>query len=282
MKSKQKKCLLCDSSQIQTAIDVTTEMGGNRTIYECRNCSLRFIDPVPSQKELRIIYDKYYIKSNNRASTLHNRSYGWLTFRRQWQIISRLVPKKGGRILDYGCGGGHFLDNISHRWERFGIELSDDAREVATEKGINTFATLEEAAFPNEFFDIIVMFATIEHLPNPRDTVKKLRDILKTGALFVVMTGDVASHKARKRAKRWHMYRQPEHIYFFSAQSLDFLMHSLGFKKIKTLYTDGGMAQVSFWPLNIALRMSLILYETMPVLNSLPLFDHYYGYYQKR
>jgi hypothetical protein len=59
-------------------------------------------------------------------------------------------------------------------------------------------------------------------------------------------------------------------------------MDSFGFKKVKILYTDGGMTQVSFWPLNIALRLSLMIYETIPVLNSLPLFDHYYGYYQKR
>jgi SAM-dependent methyltransferase len=267
-------------------LDVVTELGDIRSIYECENCSSRFIYPIPSRKELQIIYDKYYNESNSHAGkytdTLHNRSYGRLTFRRQWQIISRLVHRKGGKILDYGCGGGHFLDNINHRWQKFGIELSDDAREVATEKGIKTFASLEQAAFSSEFFDVVIMFATIEHLPNPRDVVKKLSHILKTGGLFVIMTGDTTSLKARKRAEKWHMYRQPEHTCFFSTRSLDLLMDSLGFKKIKSLYTDGGMTQISFWPLNIALRLSLMIYETIPVLNSLPLFDHYYGYYQKR
>lgn len=280
------RCPLCDSSQIRIATDVVTELGHNRSIYECGNCSCRFIDPIPSQKELQEIYDRYYIESNNYAgkytSTLQNRSYGRLTFRRQWQIISGLVHRREGRILDYGCGGGHFLDNVNCRWQRFGIELSEDARKVATQKGIKTFATLEEAAFCDEFFDVVVMFATIEHLPNPRDVVKELSRILKSGGLFVIMTGNVTSFKAKKKAEKWHMYCQPEHIYFFSAQSLDFLMDFLGFKKVKALYTDGGMTQIPFRPLNIALRISLMLYETIPILNSLPLFDHYYGYYQKR
>src|SRR4030042_3707467 len=134
------RCPLCNSNRIRTAMDVITEVGDIRSIHECENFSSRFIHPIPSRKELQVIYDKYYTESINRAgkytSTLHDRSYGQLTFRRQWQIVSRLVHRREGKILDYGCGGGHFLDNINHRWQRFGIELSDDAREVANEKGV--------------------------------------------------------------------------------------------------------------------------------------------------
>lgn len=280
------RCPLCNSNQICTAPDVVTELGDIRSIYECGDCSSRFIDPIPSQKELQDIYDRYYIEVNNYAgkytSTLQNRSYGRLTFRRQWQIISRLVHKREGKILDYGCGGGHFLDNVNCRWQRFGIELSEDARKIAAQKGIKTFATLEEAYFPDGFFDVVVMFATIEHLPCPREIVKELSGALKSGGLFVIMTGNVTSLKARQKAEKWHMYLQPEHIYFFSAHFLDSFMDSLGFKKVKTLCTDGGMTQIPFRPLNIALRISLMLYEIIPVLNRLPLFDHYYGYYQKK
>jgi SAM-dependent methyltransferase len=280
------RCPLCNSNRTQTALDVLTELGDIRSIYECGDCYSRFVDPIPSQKELQDIYDRYYIEANNcaskYASTLQNRSYGRLTFRRQWQIISGLVHKREGRILDYGCGGGHFLDNVNSRWQRFGIELSEDARKVATQKGIRTFATLEEAAFLDGVFDVVVMFATIEHLPDPIEVVKELSRVLKSDGLFVIMTGDVTSLKARKKAEKWHMYLQPEHIYFFSAHFLDHLMDSLGFKKVKTLCTDGGMTQIPFRPFNIALRISLMLCETIPMLNSLPLFDHYYGYYQKK
>jgi SAM-dependent methyltransferase len=124
------------------------------------------------------------------------------------------------------------------------------------------------------------MFATIEHLPNPKEVVKELTRVLKRDGLFVIMTGDVRSVKAKIKGKKWHMYSPPGHLYFFCAQSLDFLMGSLGFRKVKILYTDGGMTQIPFRPLNMALRAGLMFSERMPVLQSLPLFDHNYSYYR--
>lgn len=178
-------------------------------------------------------------------------------------------------------GGGHFLDNAGSGWEKYGVELSEEARRVAEGKGIAAFETLEEAAFPEEFFDVVTMFAVIEHLPDPKVVVEELTRVLKRDGLFVIMTGDAKSLKAKIRGKNWHMYRPPEHLYFFCAQSLDFLMDSFGFRKVKIIYTDGGMTQVPFPPLNIAVRAGLMTLERLPALKSLPLFDHNYSYYRR-
>jgi len=173
------------------------------------------------------------------------------------------------------------VDNAGSSWEKYGIELSEEARKVAKGKGINAFETLEGASFPEEFFDVVTMFAVIEHLLDPKAVVKELTKILKRDGLFVIMTGDVKSLKARKKGKNWHMYRPPEHLYFFCAQSLDFLMDSFGFKKVKIIYTDGGMTHGHIRPLDMAIRAGLTTLEQMPVLQSLPLFDHNYSYYRR-
>ena len=177
--------------------------------------------------------------------------------------------------------GGHFLDNAGSGWEKYGIELSEEARRVSAGKGIKAFETLEDAAFPEEFFDVVTMFAVIEHLPDPRGVVKELTRVLKRDGLFVIMTGDVKSLKAKIKDRKWHMYRPPEHLYFFSARSLDFLMDSVGFRKVKIIYTDGGMTHVPFRPLNMVVRAGLIVQERMPVLQGIPLFDHNYSYYRR-
>ena len=173
------------------------------------------------------------------------------------------------------------MDNAGSGWEKYGIGLSEEARKVATSKGIKAFATLGDANFPDDFFDVVTMFATIEHLPNPKEVVKELTRVLKPGGLFVIMTGDVRSLKAKIKGKKWHMYRPPEHLYFFCARSLDFLMGSLGFEKVRILYTDGGMTHIPFRPLDMAFRVGLMILERIPVLQSLPLFDHNYSYYRR-
>lgn len=275
-------CPICDSDYVRVALKLEKPLGKVWDIFECGKCLAQFIYPPPSTEELSRLYKQFYTENAEQIKRLPNPNYGILSFPRQWGIIKSLVHKKHGRILDFGCAGGHFLTRVSPEWEKYGVDISEDARKVATRKGVKTFATLEGAAFPEEFFDVVVMFATIEHLPDPRDIVTKLRRVLKSGGLFVIMTGDVRSLTARLQAENWEMYCPPGHIFYFSAYSLDFLMNSLGFKKVKTLYTDGGGIQIPFQPLNLALRVGLELYHRIPILNTLPLLATYYGYYQKR
>lgn len=277
------KCPICNSNIIKVALKLESPLGGLWDIYECESCAIQFVYPIPSPEELNQFYNQLYQGGSIRRTkaltkTAANQKY----WRRQWAIIKGLINNKmSGKVLDIGCGGGHFLDNAGTGWEKYGIELSEDARKVAASKEIKAFATLEDATFPDEFFDVVTMFAVIEHLPNPMEVVKELTRVLKPRGLFVIMTGDVRCVKAEIKGKKWHMYRPPEHLYFFCARSLDFLMDSLGFRKVKILYTDGGMTQIPFHPLNIALRAGLMISERMPVLQSLPLFDHNYSYYKR-
>jgi SAM-dependent methyltransferase len=258
------------------------EYGGkNWGICICESCSVQSVFPVPSDDELRKLYKSHYTGNPARLKELLNPKYGRLSFPRQWGIIQRLANKKEGKILDFGCGGGHFLDRVSKSWNKFGIDISDEARAIAEQKGITTFNSIENMEHWEGWFDVITMFATIEHLPRPRETVSELSKLLKIGGLFVIMTGDVGSIKAILQGDKWKMYAPPGHLHFFTARSLDSLMEGLGFNKVKSLYTDGGMTRIPFMPLNLLLRIGLEVCFRAPVLKKVPLFDTYYGYYRK-
>ncbi len=273
-------CSICDSHNAKLALQIQRD-GKQWDIYRCGYCLTQFVYPVPSKDELKRVYDKYYGGYSIGLEDLLNPNYGRLSFPRQWGVIRGLVKKKEGKILDFGCGGGHFLDRVSGKWDKYGVDISQAAREVARAKGIIALESLEGLRQSESYFDGIVMFATIEHLSNPKEVVIQLSRLLKVGGLFVVMTGDVGSVKAKLQGKYWHLYTPPGHLYFFTAHSVDWLMSSLGFKKIKHLYTDGGVTRIPFMPLNLVLRVGLEIYHRIPLLNTLPLFDTYYAYYRK-
>lgn len=270
------KCLICNSNYIEAALVLESPLGGLWDIYECQICGTQFIHPMPSQEEL----GQFYQRSDKRG-TLADPSLARGYWRRQWGIIEKLTGRRSGNVLDFGCWGGHFLDNARQGWEGYGVELSKKARQIARHKGIKAFKTLEQASLPGKFFDVVTMFAVIEHLVEPIKVVGELARVLKTGGLFVMMTGDRKSLKARIKGRKWHMYRPPEHTHFFCGCSLDFPMKALGFTKVKTLYTDGGMTYIPFHPLNMALRAMLIIMERIPILCSIPLLDHNYSYWLK-
>jgi SAM-dependent methyltransferase len=167
-------------------------------------------------------------------------------------------------------------------WEKFGIELSTRARAVATSRGIIKYADLHSAGFPDGFFDVITMFAVIEHMTDPRGVMLEVARIIKPKGLLVVMTGDAGSIKARLKGQRWHMYRPPEHLFFFDGRSLDYLASLGGFVRIHRYYTDGGMTTSSNRYVRYILKFSVELMERLPWLPCFPLFDHNYSYYQKK
>lgn len=277
------KCPICTGNHIVLFLTIESSLGGTWDIYECKICTTQFIYPIPSQEKLNEIYEQIYRGGSEARTKALIDPLTWQGYwQKQWKIINDLIDKREGRILDIGCGGGHFLDNAGAGWEKYGIEISEEARKVAASKGIKVFAILEETAFPENFFDVITMFATIEHLTDPKTVVEEAARTLKRNGLFVIMTGDVRSLKARVKGKKWHMYRPPEHLYFFCARSLDFFMGSLGFEKIKIIYTDGGMTNIPFRPLNMAMRITLMVLEKVPIVQSLPIFDHNYSYYKKK
>lgn len=225
----------------------------NRHIYGCGDCQTQFVNPM-------LEYHGEYV-----ANDPENPYYGWLVFNRQSRIIREIIPQ--GRILDYGCGGGQFLSHMKG-WRKYGVEKSNRARTIASGKGIQTYMVHYGGLVPTDYFDVITMFATIEHLRSPRAVIRQLGKSLKNHGLFVIMTGDITSKRAIEKGDKWHMYISPEHFYFFSAKALDMMMADLGFEKIRSLHTDGGMFKVPYL-------------DKLPLLNRLPLFDHYYGYYRK-
>lgn len=243
------ECYICHNKEVFLVMTID-----GRDIYECGCCRTRFVSPIEE-------YHGDYVANN-----LYNRNYGWLTFHRQSIEIKKI--KSAGRILDFGCGGGHFLSHMGNRWQKYGCEVSKEASDVARTKGIRVFDSLEPMKTWDDFFDVITMFAVVEHLMTPKDLIGELSRLLKPEGLFVIMTGDVTSKKAISKGDKWHMYISPEHFYFFSAKAIDMIMAESGLIKSNSYYTDGGMYKVP-------------LLDKVPVLNRLPLFDHYYAYFNK-
>src|SRR5262245_18500076 len=111
--SSHKACLLRDSRSIES-------LKGYERCYlvECTDCGFVFVGRIPSAQEL----DEHY----NRVYTENEQSYEWLspvTTKRFYELLDFMEPyRKTGRLLDVGCGVGHFLKHALDRgWEAHGM-----------------------------------------------------------------------------------------------------------------------------------------------------------------
>jgi len=142
---------------------------------------------------------------------------------------------QGNNLLDVGCCAGFFLDEATKcGWHAQGVELSRWAASYAKEK-LNikiSNSTLRQAEYPDNYFDVIVLQDTIEHLIDPREVLIEMRRILKPTGIIYINTPDIESMASQLlRAKWWGIKRY--HLFYFSKKTLNKLLEATGFKSIR-------------------------------------------------
>jgi 2-polyprenyl-3-methyl-5-hydroxy-6-metoxy-1,4-benzoquinol methylase len=149
-------------------------------------------------------------------------------FARTVEFIRKYCPR--GRLLDVGCAYGFFLQEAKPFFEVAGIELAEDAAAHGRRSGLNVLAGVADESSLAQLggIDVIVLLDVIEHLPSPRDTLALCARHLVPGGIIVVTTGDFGSLSARLAGARWRLMTPPQHLWFFSGESMRRMAGSLG------------------------------------------------------
>jgi 2-polyprenyl-3-methyl-5-hydroxy-6-metoxy-1,4-benzoquinol methylase len=143
--------------------------------------------------------------------------------------------KRNGILLDVGAGVGTLMHVAKkHGFETYGVEISEWASAYARDKrGLNMITgALENAAYPDAHFDVIVINHVLEHVADPIKLLSKVRRILKDDGVLVVGVPNIGSIMARIMRERWLSLRPEEHIWHFSANTLRRLIDKAEFHEI--------------------------------------------------
>jgi 2-polyprenyl-6-hydroxyphenyl methylase/3-demethylubiquinone-9 3-methyltransferase len=105
-------------------------------------------------------------------------------------------PFEGLRLLDIGCGGGLLSEPMARRGaEVVGADAAARnipvARLHAEASGLAIdyrHATAEALAEAGERFDVVLNMEVIEHVADPRDYLRSVRELLRPGGLHVCST----------------------------------------------------------------------------------------------
>ncbi|NVO16831.1 MAG: class I SAM-dependent methyltransferase [Rhodoplanes sp.] len=141
-------------------------------------------------------------------------------FARTVDFIRRF--RNHGRLIEAGCAYGFFLAEAAHHYDVAGIEIAEDAAAFCRSRGLDVVtgvvepATLDRLGTP----DAVVMLDVIEHLPAPDDTLSLIAERLAPGGIVVLTTGDFGSAVARLAGGGWRLMTPPQHLWFFTVESL--------------------------------------------------------------
>jgi SAM-dependent methyltransferase len=144
-------------------------------------------------------------------------------------------PPASARLLDVGCGSGELLLRLRELgWDGIGIEVDDQAIDVAHAAGLTVFrGELAERGFPDDAFDVIHLGHTIEHMLDPFETLRECRRVLKPGGSLIVFTPNARSWGHRHFRHDWRALDPPRHLQVFDPHNLGIAVRRAGFARVE-------------------------------------------------
>lgn len=134
-----------------------------------------------------------------------------------------LPMRRGGRLLDVGCGNGTFLLAMREQgWSVTGLETDGVAAAYARrEHALEVHeGTLGEVALPAASFDAIVLSHVIEHVYDPIGVLRECARLLAPGGTVVVITPNAESLGHRMLGRAWRGLEPPRHLHVFGPGAL--------------------------------------------------------------
>lgn len=209
-------------------------MGSSKIGYgliECKSCGLIFLENMAIEYT-DDLYPKDYIAFKEKISAKKN-WFGWVNqeigLGKKYRAVFKKV-KHIGTVLDVGCATGLLLDLFNSKgWEVYGVEPSKYAADYARNKlGLNVhIATVQNNHFPDDFFDVVMLWDVLEHLENPFTDMIELARILKPGGLLILNIPNIDSNESKIFKQFWAGWDIPRHKYLFSRTSLEKLINPL-------------------------------------------------------
>lgn len=210
-------------------------------LYRCANCS--FEQFILNDRLDRVIYESGYFENNKYKDVVSLAREN----KRRLSLLKKYV-KEGGKVADYGCGSGEFVDYAGQKYEMYGFDISPDAIEIAKKR----FSTYEKKFFISEDFkkgilkfDAICLWDVIEHIEDPNELIKLLKKRMNSDGIMILSTPDIGAMFAKISKTKWPFMTPPEHICFFSKKSIRYLAKKNGFE-ICEWFARGKWANVGF------------------------------------
>lgn len=215
-------------------------------MVECLGCGLWYLNPMPTSETLSALYGATYYESDaSLQEGYEDYEHGANDFRETFARRLSLV-EPGRRILDVGAGFGYLLDAARGRFdERWGLEMSDTAASRIAPDHRRLVGSFDSADLPEGYFDVVSMQDCLEHLPDPRAALRRVRTLLRPGGTFLATTPNVGSWLRHVQGRNWVSLKFPEHVALYSEKTLRRVLEETGFQ-VEQMAPAGQYARVDF------------------------------------
>jgi len=268
------KCKICNSEDVKHMFFSKNTHGKNIQsgeekfdLYECNKCKCIFISKLKVDSEY---YKKYYNlgyygnkKDKSISNFLEKLLFSYSMKRKEKMILDFFKNKtKKLKILDIGCGAGNFLEKLDNKhFDKYGLEINQEGYKLCKNKGVKVInKEINKFDFKQEKFDVVTIWCVLEHINNPIETLKKIKEILTNNGILIFQIPNTGSMGFKFGRQNWFHLDSPRHLVIYNKSSINELCKITGFKiiNIKNEFYD--------YPLDLfwSIRNSKIKYLFYP------------------
>ena len=244
---KNENCLFCSESKVQVLIPAEA-LPDKINVLNCSQCGLVFLETRGDKSSLDPDETVYWDDAEQKRIYLEDKIQDIFVqeFEDRLACMEKISEKKG-KLLDVGCGVGHFLMTARKRgWSVEGLDISKTASDVAKELyGLNVhIGMLESSGLVPDQYDAITLWDVIEHLRRPIEDMTSANRLLKVGGLLVMKTPNEESFfkqialflyrliGSRAAFLLKYVYYVP-HYFSYSQKTMDLLLKKCGFEAVQ-------------------------------------------------
>jgi 2-polyprenyl-3-methyl-5-hydroxy-6-metoxy-1,4-benzoquinol methylase len=225
-------CIICESEGNVLCKDYQGYLEGEKfTIFNCKTCNLNW--PAESSN-LNFLYENIYKNANkipgyskylNIANSISNKKNpkkyladNDVTY---FGIISYLENncEKSSKILEVGCGFGYLTYALKKAdYDIVGIDISQKSIEFARANFGDNYILGDIANLNSDIkFDVIILTEVIEHIPDPINFLKILKNNLAPSGKIILSTPNKDVYPSETI---WSSDLPPVHQFWFGQNSI--------------------------------------------------------------
>lgn len=146
-------------------------------------------------------------------------------------------------LLDVGTGNGAFLQRcVEAGFKCHGVDLNAwmlKKASVLVPKAVLRCGEITELEFDTTF-DVITFIDVFEHVLDPLNYVKRIRELLSKGGLVVIETPDTESDGWKKQGVQWTHCKPHEHPFLYNEKHISTIFATVGLTLVSMVFTIPG------------------------------------------
>jgi len=188
------------------------------TVLRCQHCGCALTQDVDLKNIGDYYGPEYYNTQRGKFSPLIETLFQWNHRKNAWLLYRRFRPQ---RVLEIGCGRAYMLQAL----KRFGcqvycLEAADAAQWILNQPDIAVVTAEQPWPFAAEYFQFIIFWHVLEHLPDPIAALHQATRVLAPQQVLCISVPNLSSLQSRLRLSTWFHLDVPRHLFHFNQKAL--------------------------------------------------------------